>query len=88
MTKKAHSSDKFKFMTERSIRAEKYELTKWQSVQLRRKLPRGLYWLQIERGGLVQFNWTLLQSYLLNGADSAEHQALLEEYIETLPKAL
>jgi hypothetical protein len=87
MTKKAQSSDKFKFMTERSIRAEKYELTRWQSAQLRRKLPRGLYWLQIERGGLVQFNWTLLQSYLLNGMDSVEHQALVEEYISTLPKA-
>ncbi len=63
-------------MTERSIRAEKYEMTRWQSGQLRAKLPRGTYWLQIETGGLIQWNWTLLQSYLFNGADSPEHQAL------------
>jgi hypothetical protein len=88
MPKKLQTPDKFKFMTERSIRAEKYELTRWQSAELRRKLPRGLYWHQIEKGGLVQFNWTLLQSYLINGGDSAEHQALLEEYIATLPKAV
>lgn len=75
-------------MTERSIRAEKYELTRWQSAQLRRKLPKNIYWIQIETGGLIHWNWDMLQNYLLNGMDSAEHQSLLEEYIATLPKAI
>ena len=30
-------------------------------------------YLQIEKGGLIQWNWTLLQSYLINGADCATH---------------
>jgi hypothetical protein len=88
MPKKLQTPDKFKFMTERSIRAEKYELTRWQSAQLRRKLPKGIYWLQVESGGLIQWNWGLMQSYLLNGMDSAVHRALVEEYLATLPKAI
>jgi hypothetical protein len=84
---KLQTPDKFKFMTERSIRAEKYELTRWQSAQLRSKLPKGVYWLQLESGGLIQWNWALLQSYLVSGADSPETLALVEEYISTLPKA-
>jgi hypothetical protein len=84
MSKKAPSPDKFKFITERSIKTGKYELTRWQSAQLRRKLQKGLYWLQIEKGGLIQWNWTLLHHYLLNG-NTEQHQALVEEYITTLP---
>jgi hypothetical protein len=87
MPKKLQPSDKFKFMTERSIKREKYELTAWQSAQLRAKLPSGIYWLQIERGGLIQWNWTLLQSYLLSGADCPNHRALVEEFVSTLPHA-
>jgi hypothetical protein len=90
MPKKIKNSgqpDKFKFMSEKSIRAEKFELTRWQSSQLRSKLPKGIYWLQIEKRGLIQWNWTILQSYLLNGANCLEHQALISEYVETLPKA-
>jgi hypothetical protein len=86
MPKKLQNSDKFRFITERSLKQEKYELTRWQSAQLRAKLPRGIYWLQIEKGGLIQWNWTLLQSYLLNG-DCPAHQALVEEYMSTLPQA-
>jgi hypothetical protein len=86
MPKKLQNSDKFKFLTERSLKQEKYELTRWQSAQLRAKLPRGIYWLQIEKGGLIQWNWTLLQSYLLNGYCPA-HQALVEEFVSTLPQA-
>jgi hypothetical protein len=87
MTPKLQQTDKFKFMTERSIKRDKYELTSWQSAQLRAKLPKGIYWLQIESRGLIQWNWTLLQSYLLNGVDSPIHQALVEEYIATLPQS-
>ncbi len=87
MTKKLQPLDKFKFMTERSIKREKYELTAWQSAKLRAKLSKGIYWLQIEKGRLIQWNWTLLQSYMLNGADCPQHRALVEEYIATLPQA-
>lgn len=72
-------------MTERSIKQDKLELTRFQSAQLRAKLPKGIYWLQIASGGLIQWNWTLLQDYLFNG-DRPEHQALIEEYMATLPK--
>jgi hypothetical protein len=77
--------DKFRFMTERSLKQEKFEMTRWQSPQLRSKLPRGIYWLQIEKGGLIQWNWTLLQDYLVNG-DCASHRALVDEYLATLPQ--
>jgi hypothetical protein len=85
MSKKLQTPDKFRFMTERSIKREKYELTAWQSAQLRAKLQKGIFWNQLEKGGLVQWNWTLLQSYLLNG-DCPAHQALVEEYMSTLPQ--
>jgi hypothetical protein len=87
MSKKLQTPDKFKFMTERSIKREKYELTSWQSAQLRSKLPKGIFWQQLEKGGLVQWCWTLLQSYLTHGLDSPITQALVEEYIATLPQA-
>ena len=76
--------DKFKFMIERSLKEEKFEMTRWQSTQLRAKLQKGIYYLQIEKGGLIHWNWTLLKSYLINGADCPTHQALLEEYMDTL----
>ena len=80
---KTPSTNKFRFLTERSIKQEKLELTRFQSAQLRAKLPKGIYWLQIAKAGLVQWNWTLLQDYLVNG-DRPEHQALVEEYMATL----
>ncbi len=79
-------SQKFRFITEKSIRREKIELTRWQSAQLRAKLPRGIYWLQIEARGMISWNYTLMQDYLING-DSPSHRALVEEYIATLHQA-
>jgi hypothetical protein len=76
----------FIFKTERTIRNEYLELTKWQSTDLRRKLPRGIYWIQIERGGLIQWNVPLLVDYIVNG-DRPEHQQLVEDYISRLPQA-
>jgi hypothetical protein len=86
MPKKLQTPDKFKFMTERSIRQEKFELTRWQSAQLRAKLSKGIFWIQLEKGGLIHWNVTLLQSYLLNGLESPITQALVEEYVSTLPQ--
>jgi hypothetical protein len=78
--------DKFQFLTEKSIRQKKLELTRWQSGRLRSKLPRGIYWLQLEKSGLVHWNYCLLRDFLING-DCPGHQALVEEYIATLPQA-
>jgi hypothetical protein len=74
-------------MTVKSIRAEKYELTRWQTSRLCSDLPKGIFWNQIEKGGLIQFNWTLLQSYLTHGLESPITTALIEEYMSTLPQA-
>ena len=81
------TANKFVFKTEKSIRENHIEITKWQSADLRRKLPRGIFWIQIERGGLVQFNWILLSSYLSHGLDSPITQKLIEEYTATLPQS-
>jgi hypothetical protein len=85
MSKKT-ASDKFKFVSERTIRREKIELTKWQSAQLRAKLPRGIYWLQLADRGVIMWNYTLLQHYLLHG-DSPSLQALIEDYVATTLQA-
>jgi hypothetical protein len=84
MSKKPKNSDKFKFMTEKSIRQEKFELTRWQSAQLRSKLPVGIYWIKLEKS--IHWNHTLLMDYVVNH-DCPSHQALVEEYIATLPQA-
>jgi hypothetical protein len=78
---------KFAFLTEAYIKENYIQVTPFQSAQLRAKLPKGIYWLQIESRGLIQWNWTLLQSYLIHGAESPETLALVEEYIATLPQA-
>jgi hypothetical protein len=78
---------KFAFLTEAYIKENYIQITPFQSRQLRAKLSLGIYWLQLESRGLIQWNWTLLQSYLLHGADSPITQALVEEYIATLPQA-
>jgi len=80
-------SNRFKLITESSLKKDYIELTRWQSAELRRNLPKGIYWIQITPGGLIQWNWTLLQSYLLVGADDPIHRSLVEEYVSTLPTA-
>ena len=83
MTTKLQDCDKFKFLTERSLKEKKIELTRWQSAQLRGKLPRGIYWIQIAKGGLIQWNWRILNDFLIFG-NRPEHQELIEEYLATL----
>jgi hypothetical protein len=78
---------KFAFLTEAYIKENYIQITPFQSRQLRAKLPKGIYWLQIEKGGLVQWNWTLLNSYLTHGLDSPTTTALVEEYMATLPQS-
>jgi hypothetical protein len=86
MKKLPATTDKFRFLTEKSIKKDKIELTRFQSAQLRAKLPKGIYYIQIANAGLVSWNWTLLQDYLVNG-DRPDHQTLIEEYLATLPRA-
>jgi hypothetical protein len=88
MSKKLQTHpDKFKFITEKSIKRDKYELTPWTSAQLRAKLPKGIFWNQLEKGGLISWNWCLLNSCLTHGLESPITTALVEEYIATLPQA-
>lgn len=79
-------NNKFRFVTEAYIQENYLQLTPHQSSQLRSRLPRSIYWMQITDRGLVHWNWILLHSYLLWGADSSKHQALLEEYMANLPQ--
>jgi hypothetical protein len=76
---------KFAFLTEAYIHAHYLQFTPFQSRQWRANLPKGIYWLQDCK--MIQWNWTLLQSNLLNGADSPITTALVEEYMATLPQA-
>jgi hypothetical protein len=73
----------FKYISEATIRKDYIDLSAWQSIELRAKLPKGIYWIQPSARGKIHWVWELLQSYLLDGADSANHQALVEEYIAT-----
>ena len=87
MAKLLQKEDKFKLYSQRSLQKFKAELTRWQLAQLRGKLDRGIYWFQLEPGGVIHWNWTLLQSYMVQGEHSIEHQALVAEYMDTIPKS-
>jgi hypothetical protein len=77
----------FVFQTKKYIRENHIQLTDYQFSDLCRILPKGIYWIQVTPGGLIHWNWRLLQSYLLVGADDPSHRSLLEEYVSTLPAA-
>jgi hypothetical protein len=74
----------FKFLSEAAIREERFDISTWQSAQLRAKLPKGIYWIQPVERGKILWNLILLIDYLTSG-DRPEHQILVEEYIATLP---
>jgi hypothetical protein len=76
----------FKFVSESTIRRDYIDLSPWQSIELRAKLKKSVYWIQPIERGKIHWNVDLLQSFLVNG-DCAEHQALVEEYMSTLPKS-
>lgn len=77
---------KFRFLTEKFVKQNYIQITTFQSAKLREKLPRGIYWIQMIERGVVLWNWDLLQDYLTRG-DRPEHQALVEEYLKSLPTA-
>jgi hypothetical protein len=88
MPLKKQSPTNFRFVTESYVREYYHQLTRHQFGAIRSRVPKSIYWVQPSgKGGGVLWNLPLLQSYLLNGVDSSETQALIEEYISTLPKA-
>ncbi|WP_373543904.1 hypothetical protein [Chamaesiphon sp.] len=74
----------FKYISEAAIRKDYIDLSPWQSIELRAKLPKNIYWIQPSERGKIHWVWELLHDYLLNG-DCPSHQALVEEYMATLP---
>jgi hypothetical protein len=76
----------FRFLSEAAVRRDYIDITPWQSVELRSRLPKGIYYLQPTEKGKIHWNIQLLQSYLVNG-ESQSHQALVDEYLATLPQA-
>ena len=82
--KKTQTKPKFQFLTGKHIKANLFQLTRWQAAKLRESLPRGIYWVQLAQGGQFHWNWTLLQDYLVNG-DRPEHQELIGEFVLSLP---
>jgi hypothetical protein len=77
---------KFVFKTEKTFREQHIEITRWQSAELRRKLPKGIYWLQPQDRGMILWCVPLLVDLLISG-DRPEHRDLVAEYIATLPTA-
>ena len=75
---------RFQFMTEAFIRENYIQFTPFQSSYLRGILPKGIFWVQIKKGGLVQWNWTLLSDYICN---DKINQSLVDQYLATLQKA-
>ncbi|WP_310485073.1 hypothetical protein [Chamaesiphon sp. VAR_48_metabat_403] len=76
----------FKLISESAIRKDYIDLSPWQSIELRAKLPKSIYWIQPTERGKIHWNIDLLQSYLING-DCPQHQALVDEFLATLPTA-
>ncbi len=76
----------FKFLSESAIRKDHFDLTSWQSLNLRSKLAHRIYWVQPVARGKVLWNIELLTDFIING-DRPEHQDLVEEFIATLPTA-
>jgi hypothetical protein len=74
---------RFQFMTEAFIRENYIQFTPFQSSHLRKILPKGIAWVQIVKGGIVHWNWTILHDYVCNGKIN---QSLVDEYLATLPK--
>jgi hypothetical protein len=75
---------RFQFMTEAFIRENYIQFTPFQSSHLRKILPKGIAWVQIVKGGIVHWNWIILNDYICNGKIN---QSLVDEYLSTLPKA-
>lgn len=88
MPPRKQNTTNHRYVTERYINEHHYQLTRSQFERKRSNLPKSLYWIQpSSKGGRILWNLPLFLSLMANGADSPEHQALVEEYISTLPTA-
>ncbi len=76
----------FKYVSESTIRKDYIDLSPWQSIELRAKLQKSVYWIQPTERGKIHWNIDLLQSYLVNG-DCPQHKALVDEFLATIPTA-
>jgi hypothetical protein len=86
-TKTRTTTNKFLFVTEKHYRENYKQITRHQFERLRAQRSKGLYWIQPSgKGGAILWNLPLLDSFLTVG-DSIEHQALIEDYLKTLPVA-
>jgi hypothetical protein len=86
-TKMRSTTNKFIFVTEKHYRENHKQITRHQFETMRSKLARGIWWVQPSgKGGSILWNLPLLESFLSFG-DSIETQALVEEYLKTLPAA-
>ncbi len=72
------------FVCSKTVRDRYFDYGKYGEAQLRKKLPRPLYWIRPARK--VLWNVRLLQDFLLHG-DRPDHQNLVEQYLKTLPRA-
>jgi hypothetical protein len=62
------------------------DIKKNQRAELKRRLPKPLYWFQFPGGRKIFWNLNLVRDYLLHG-DCPNHQRLVEQYLQTLPTA-
>jgi hypothetical protein len=72
------------FVLESVVKRELLGMTKNQSIALRSKLPKGIYWIQ--PGRFIFWNVELLIDYLVNG-DSDHHRAMVERFLASLPQS-
>jgi hypothetical protein len=72
----------FQFVQSRELN-QRFDLSKFQRLSLRNRLPEGIYWIQPDK--LILWNLKLVTDYLLNG-DTPQHQRLVEAYLLTLPQ--
>jgi hypothetical protein len=72
----------FRFVQSRELN-QRFDLSKFQRLSLRSRLPQGIYWIQPDK--LILWNLKLVTDYLLNG-DTPQHQRLVEAYLLTLPQ--
>jgi hypothetical protein len=85
MSKPKKEQDSFPFVTQAELREKSFRLTKHQSSALRAKLTMGIYWIKpLDRA--ILWNERLIVDLLING-DRPEHQAMVDRYIDSLPKS-
>jgi hypothetical protein len=68
-----------------SLLEQALDIRKTQRQKLQKQLASPIYWYQFPGGRKVFWNLNLVRDYLLNG-NTDGHQALVEQYLQSLPK--